>query len=670
MYYIYLLRNNTFLASNLKRRTFLDSTFLSKIILYASFFFEQTDIHLFSNSFNSECFFLKKKHTRKKSLQLSIAVFDCISIQIDTTYQFVLNDFSFSDIASFSNNLDSDVLVQHVDTHITNIFLVDLNSKDWVYIWNSLFEYSKSINVEFKIDNLLQSYLQTWYPFTHGFFFVKTTRSNQFFSFGFFKQFLNFSGLFKVSIACIEEKYSDFNLFSENLIRSSSYMYRIDFFKSAGSFGFLKKNKRTFAVVSKVQDYIVLNFIHYITKYNIDFFFFFVKGFFKHIKPIFRTFRKILRKKLKKIGKKAYAFKRLNRILRFKINRHLSYLGVNHNIYLSRIRMFISKSMQLVKLLNNPIPLNKCLVADYETLNTFLINRRSISKYKRYPYIFLSRNWVSKVSNFNPKKTKKNSRSFPNYIQYFNKNDFVVLNEDQVKKCINSKNEPIVLFNLLDLNATDTVPVNNTTQTNINSNTGSVKTGTAPVHKTKDQSDKDKEKINTLIHLINSFSKVKTPNDSSNIKQNPEKTSSKRSKKPIHNTNTESLIKNPITVAEIAATLPKPKPNAFEKPYYVSMLDWKEIIWLRKQYLLSRLKRLYSYIHVSKDNIIDLRTFLKCLITILNLKPKYVSFFHKIRSFLFEILDVVFTTPRSFVIVDLTSYPFNGCRRTRHYHKY
>jgi hypothetical protein len=193
-----------------------------------------------------------------------------------------------------------------------------------------------------------------------------------------------------LALATIDSKYTDFSLFSETLIRSSNYSYRIDFFKSAGVFGYFKKNKRTFSAIINIQDFITGHFIQYVTVNNVDFFFFFIKGFFKHVKPIYRTFKFILRKKLRKLSRKAYAFKKMNRVLRYKIQKTLPHMNIRS--YLHRIRVFISKSIHLVKMLNKQIPENKCLVANYTTLETFLIHKSNINKYRNYPFIFLSRN--------------------------------------------------------------------------------------------------------------------------------------------------------------------------------------------------------------------------------------------------------------------------------------
>lgn len=130
---------------------------------------------------------------------------------------------------------------------------------------------------------------------------IKTTKSNQFFLFGMYYQFLKLPLFLKYAALksfVKSKKLFDFNAIYENIHLLNNNKFRIDYFRSAGIYGYKKKEKTSYQVIENVSELIVDRFIEYNTIHKIDFFFFYVKGSFKHVKTIYHYFTDILKDNL------------------------------------------------------------------------------------------------------------------------------------------------------------------------------------------------------------------------------------------------------------------------------------------------------------------------------------------------------------------------------------
>ena len=539
--------------------------------------------------------------------------------------------------------------------------------------------------VDFNWEEVLFNSLKNWYPFIHGFFLIKTTKSNQFFFFGVYKQYLNVATYLKTaaikSFSRIKKKL-DYDLFSENLSYFHNHWFRIDYFMSSGSFGYVKKDKTSYLMLEEVQQLILENFLDYTTQYKIDFFFLYIKGSFKHTKTIYNHFTTILKDNLEMYEddihdykvKKKFFFKRLR--WKLKTVTSVSKKRVSSRNYVYNIRRCLSKALFLAKSLNWQIPQDGCLVANVVTMKYHLIQSSMLEDYIKFPYVFLSKNWSSIPYSI---YTKQLPDEMHNFIRRFDLKYYLkhLLNKKEMDSNSTDKREETVSEKFIR-NLENKKKIHNA----MFAPHGSKKS--KPNTQAKNNSKSTSSTYIQQFTKSTNITELMTLVDTLKVEE-PSKESKKRSKyKPdteFSNAD-QSATKELIDIIEKKYTHNSTSNNAsgvlsneseslIEKVsiFYKSKFPTKlqSVLKLKDWYDVYIQRKHYNYVYTTDP--VTIKQFLRCLLKNLFISGFFLASYTELLRLNYSLRLFFLTMPRSFTVVDITSYAFNGCRRTRHYHK-
>ena len=269
--------------------------------------------------------------------------------------------------------------------------------------WLSLFEYANSTSFEFKLEHILRLFLDTWYPFINGFFFFKTTKSNQFFFFGLYRQFLESAESALNAIAINSARLSETHItFKTNEIEDNvSYLSTFNYgfstynFMSAGLFGHTKKkHKRSFKVSDTVNPVIEKNFFEFTKLHKIDFFFLYLKGYFKQITSILYCFQNILKEKMYILKGKILSLKKQKRSYYRRLKAHAWHFKLSPSDYINNLRLSWSIYRHCISYLSSSEPklVDHLLFVDILDIeNPKLVEASEVGKYLNRQFICVSK---------------------------------------------------------------------------------------------------------------------------------------------------------------------------------------------------------------------------------------------------------------------------------------
>lgn len=609
-------------------------------------------------SFSNLIIFLKKKlKTKSSKLKSAANSFQSLSIggrHLDRQIVRFLAIFSYRNLTLKSNIRNDYLSTDDINSFRSRVIRRALSTWIWLY------QYSNSKSVDFKIEEAMSSFLNGWYPFNHGFFFVKTTKSNDFFFFGVMKQNLNFiTYLHSIAYRSFDEDNSfDTYSFTEYLSRVDNRSFRIDYFMSAGSFGFFKKEKKSPSIIKIIQEYIHFYFIGYIITYKIDFFFLYLKGSFKNIKSIYYTFKKILKETFYSFRKERRSYRKKIKLLSSLLRKHAIRYKCTNLASISNLRKCLSSVYFFSRYLKHQIPQNTCLLGNVVTSEILLVDDVDIHNYFKYPYIFLVKNLTTRPNSIYFKRFSNKLIKFMskfNLVKYLKqifwnkkfgtKKTNTLINNHQSNK---QSFKPNVKDRYYGSKPSGSKPSGSKPS-------GSISSGSAT---------KDNTRILKLIEIMGFSAPEK-------VNTNPKNSTS------VPNTNVNVSNKNNAehkivrTTSKLTSSIKKKLKSIKLKSKVVkSSVPWKlqriwEFYYFYKKY---KLKSVYRYITYSRS--VKVHDLVKCLLSYNRMPNIFMKLLIKIVQLNYELRMAFLTLPRSFSVVDITSYPFNGCRRTRHYHKH
>lgn len=572
--------------------------------------------------------------------------------------------------------------------------------------WLSLFDYSSSTSFEFKLEHILRWFVDTWYPFINGFFFFKTTKSNQFFFFGLYRQFLEGaeSALNAIAVNSVRltETHITFksNEIEDNVYYFSTFNYGFSTynFMSAGLFGHTKKkHKRSFKVSDTVNPVIEKNFFEFTKLHKIDFFFLYLKGYFKQITSILYCFQNILKEKLYILKGKFRYLKKQKRSYYRRLKAHASHFKLSPSDYINNLRHSWSLYRHCISYLSSSEPklVDHLLFVDILDLeNPKLVEASEVGKYLNRQFICVSKarslpNLPSSIylkripmnlrryigtgtGTFRYSKIIKKlvfSKLFGNMhsksqsdVKYNNKH----YNKHNNKHYNNYNNKPYNYYNNKHNNKHynkhnnnyNNKPYNksnnkhNYNSKKVDQNYGSNKSVTT-TDSNQTENDIDMELVLDMV-TKQKLKPQSVLDEEANYQKSPtyiddlvKLLTAKKAKESIN----EPIKKRKILILNRAKLNYKLQSLLNFKFWYRKYKSWShyKYIYKKRDIKASDIKRsLYRAFHLSKNFISEYKILLD-----LN---------HQLRYF-------ITSFPRSFLVVDITSYAFNGCRRTRHYRR-
>lgn len=573
-------------------------------------------------------------------------------ISLDFEYLEILSDF-FPNLIMNKKSVLFNYNIKSTSSIPVNFF--------WYYRWIAIFLYSRSNVMEFKAEEFIVDYISKWYPFIHGFFLIKTTKSNQFFLFGLYYNMLRMPTFLRYAAlkAFVKSKGRlDVNLLYETSDLYDYKKFRIDYFKSAGSFGYIKRNKTSYHIIEEVLEMISDTFIDYVTKYKIDFFFIYIKGSFKHIKILYSHFTKIIKDSFTEYRSKMWGYLKLKNVFYRRIYYRRRYKKLSNSDYVSKIQFAIERASYFWERLINRIQAseNSYLVYHIESLDAYSIDVNDIHKYLNNQYIVVSRSIKEYPSSIYLKKIPFRIKTF--FKKFKKIRNFLKWCTYRVKKRLKK-----TIFRQ-DNSSTNAKDQNDSNSFNVKIKSGSRPSKTIQGSNTNESSIRNnynyKSQASVLVKLINEVTSTSFELKSRHLKDST--SSVKDLIGQLTTTTTTTMPSNTVAPAKnkIRAFV------VFKKHTSTGLIKnmWRLFDWYRG------FKKNYRYKYVFSKRPIPKRSVIRCLFKAFKIPYMTLVLYTRIVKLNSELRDFFLTLPRSFTIVDITSYAFNGCRRTRHYHKY
>ena len=308
-----------------------------------------------------------------------------------------------------------------------------------IYSWNII--WFLGIERNFKLNSGLFSSFRIWSPFIYAFFYIKSTKKNHFFFFGLLKEFLNFKYFYTSILKFTRLKYNKGFVNLGKLNRLYTIKYKIDYFKSAGIFKLKKKLKRSNQIKEFLYKYMLTSYNSFSVLNKFDFFFFHIKGLFRHVSFVTDTFSKAIffnnfeyiNNVKKKIKRSYNSFIKISKLQSLPVKR-----------LVLTIKSFIKTARFFLKKLNSNIENESFLVGNIKTGLIYNFPIFKLNKFLKYPYFILSIKTSKLFKTINSKlfnKIEKNLKS--NIHRKLRKNKSYSIRKKKFKQKID--------FRLLDI---------------------------------------------------------------------------------------------------------------------------------------------------------------------------------------------------------------------------
>lgn len=582
----------------------------------------------------------------------------------DLQYFPILSWMRFPTLKKIDSNTN---LLESLD----HTFLYGKEELGWMFRWLAVNFITNTVSIDFKVEEFFLYYLQRWYPFRHGFFMVKSTKSNQFFLFGLYFQslrlpmFLNYAAIKTYYKSKSKNIYQlDYDYLYETVDIQSNAVYRIDGFHSAGSFGHVKKLKRSGKVVEDAVVLVIQYFIHYVTLFKIDFFDIYIKGSFRHVKNLYHQFISILRDNFFEYKSDLKSYFKGRRSFYKQLKKESVWIGMPSSDYLNHVKFCLSRSSYFYDevLANRTIPNNHYLFYNIQTLESYLVEIQDVTSFVSPEYVLI----YKQITDVNPPFSiyqKKlplqiikflNKLSFKNHFQ-----SFILKIKDAFKAKVNR-----------------TFVANTPVQTHSKNYSRSRNTAPQGSKPSSSNASKSSTRSNSQI-MNNKDSKTNSPTIKDLldfVSKNPA-TSKIDSKKPKEDLFPEKPKMTFIDLLKKRDMVESKTENTNSKTTCVFILNqnklsstkimnvWNLMNWFQERNRCS----IYRY-YYTKGSVRPIDA-IRLLFSVVGVTAKIVTLFSNISQLNFRLRIFFMTLPRSFSVIDLTSYAFNGCRRTRHYHK-